>query len=586
MAGQQYLNGTAFAALLRAGHQRLHEQAEFVNTLNIFPVPDGDTGTNMDLSFASGINALRRRTAWDLHEAAQAFATGLLMGARGNSGVILSQLFRGFVRISQGMDVLDARGFAQALQEGVDIAYKAVSKPVEGTILTVAREAAQAGVREARSNPPLSVWMETVHAAAQAALAKTPSQLPVLKQAGVVDSGGQGLVFIYEGFLSYLMHDGANHNESASVIRFSPDMRLDYAGRHIVRKGEHGYCTEVLVRVTGDTQEVERKLRRRFEQYGDSLLVVAAGNLVRVHVHTLHPGRVLEDALGFGPLVQIKIENMTEQHDRLSLDGHADTRETAPVVPGKERPTPSGAAAADDAVAADGQDLAELTQPQTQTALVAVVSGDGLKEVLTSLGAVVVDGGQSMNPSTEEIVAAARQTGAREVIFLPNNKNIVLAAEQAREVLDGRLVVAPCITVPQGIAAAAVFDARESAEANRIRMESAVSGVLSGCVAMAARDSQYQGHSIQAGQFMAIADPDVVAVYPDRAAAAVAAVRALMERAQEQGMDPELLTIFSGRDVKTDELQELNRTLASLYGLEIEIRHGGQPVYDYIFSLE
>ncbi|MCL6626668.1 MAG: DAK2 domain-containing protein [Alicyclobacillus shizuokensis] len=572
MTGQQVLTGTAFAALMRRGHQRLHEQAEVVNALNIFPVPDGDTGTNMDLSLGAGVAALDQRSEWSLQEATQALATGLLMGARGNSGVILSQLFRGFSKAAQGATGMDVRVFAQALQEGIDIAYKAVSKPVEGTILTVAREAASVAVREARQNPTWAVLMEQVYEAAQAALQRTPSQLPVLKQAGVVDSGGQGLVFIYEGFLEYLRgHESPAASPGDELHSVVARPVLEYAGSHIARTGENGYCTEVLVRAGARASLVEGQLRERLGQYGDSLLVVAAEDLVRVHVHTLHPGRVLEDALTCGPLVQIKVENMTEQHDRISdLETVAKADSSASVAA-----TPDH-----DGILKEDRDRGAVT------ALVAAASGDGIRDVFESLGATVIDGGQSMNPSTEEIVAAAQNAGGRQVVFLPNNKNIVLAAEQAREVLEGGLEVVPCTSIPQGLAAAAVFDARESATANRARMEASLHAVQSGCVARAARDSQYQGHAIAAGQYMAIAEADVVEVHADRAAAAVAAVRAMVAAARGNGVDAELLTVFYSDQVDETEREELRRTLAHLYGFEIEMRYGGQPVYDYIFSLE
>jgi DAK2 domain fusion protein YloV len=571
LAAEQFLTGTSFADLIRAGHQRLHEQAGVVNSLNIFPVPDGDTGTNMDLSLGAGVAALNRRSEWELREAVTALTTGLLMGARGNSGVILSQLFRGFVKVTQSADFLDARAFAQALAEGVEIAYRAVSKPVEGTILTVAREAAQTGVREARQDPPLAVWMGRVYEAARLALARTPEQLPVLKQAGVVDSGGQGLVFIYEGFLQYLSGEASVSQSVATVGKLgATNTRLDYAGAHIAAPGEYGYCTEVLVRVGSErATKAERQLREQFARYGDSLLVVAADDLIKVHVHTLHPGRVLEDALSYGPLLQIKIENMTEQH--AGLRGHEDRV--------------AGSMTANDAVDDAGSGNTSESGPRVATALVAVAAGDGLQEIFRSLGAqIIIDGGQTMNPSTEEIVAAAQKVNADHVIVLPNNKNIVLAAEQAQSVLGERLHVVKSTTIPQGIAAATAFQPRDPVEQNRTRMEQALQQVKSGSVVCAVRDSQYQGHAIRAGQYLGIADQDLVEVGDDRAATAIAVVRALAASAEDTGA--ELLTIFYGNDVTAEERKEVARMVATLFSFEVELRYGGQPIYDYIFALE
>ncbi|MCL6445679.1 MAG: DAK2 domain-containing protein, partial [Alicyclobacillus sp.] len=308
MSTQYRVDGDGFVSLIRAGHLRLKQHVQQVNALNIFPVPDGDTGTNMELSLAAGVAQLASSPSWSLGAAVQALSSGLLMGARGNSGVILSQLWRGFLKVAQRDDALDASLFAMALQEGVQIAYRAVAKPVEGTMLTVAREAAVAGHKAVRPGMPLDAWFDVVVQAARRTLAETPEHLAILKQAGVVDSGGQGLVYIYEGMLQQLqgvdIEPQAVHAYSASAPLVEMKEFVSYAGAHIHRDGDYGYCTEVLLRVPEQApqdQDIELSLRKQLASYGDSLLVVSAEDLVKVHVHTLHPGRVLEDALAYGP---------------------------------------------------------------------------------------------------------------------------------------------------------------------------------------------------------------------------------------------------------------------------------------------
>lgn len=539
MSALQSLNGDSFVQLIRAGHARLKENVQTVNALNVFPVPDGDTGTNMELSLASGVHSLAAHPDWQLAGATQALAAGLLMGARGNSGVILSQLFRGFLKV--GREELDCLTFAAALQEGVQIAYRAVAKPVEGTILTVAREAAMVGVKEAKHAIDLADWMEAVVQAAQRALQRTPEQLPVLKQAGVVDSGGQGLLYIYDGFLQWL-RGGVPLSLTVQDAPVFPTTS-DFAAAHIVHEGEHGYCTEALIRVEGVAAEAaESRLRAQLGQYGDSLLVVAADDLVKIHVHTLNPGRALEDALQFGALISVKVDNMTEQHAAL--------RAHAPA-------------------------------PNKPLAVVAVASGEGLRDIFASLGAdLVLQGGQTMNPSTEEIVEAVRASQGDQTIVLPNNKNIIMAAEQARVVLGEHIHVVPSATIPQGIAALMAYLPGVAVELNVERMTEAVRQVNSGQVVRAVRDSVYQERPIRGGQFLGLADQDLVEVGDDRSTVANAVIAAM------GGADAELLTVFYGEEVDPSEVDVWTQALARKFDLEVEVRFGGQPVYDYIFTLE
>ncbi|MBX6352237.1 MAG: DAK2 domain-containing protein [Thermoflavifilum sp.] len=566
MTGLERLDGAAFKALVVSGHARLRAMAEAVNALNVFPVPDGDTGTNMELSLRSGVERMTAYGGDDLAGLAQQLATGLLMGARGNSGVILSQLFRGFVRVCRDADALDTRRFASALQEGVDIAYRAVAKPVEGTMLTVAREAAQTAVKAARKERDLQRWMNLVLEAARQALARTPEQLPVLRQAGVVDSGGQGLVYVYEGFLAFL--EGRVESapvqatgEAADVV----EQQFEYAAARIDHEGEYGYCTEVLVDVGGHAFEAaEAALRERLASYGDSLLVVGVAPLIKVHVHTLHPGRVLEDALSLGELVKVKVDNMTRQH--------AEIRETHPAASAPSEPPDT-----DERAIHSSPEVS----PRVRCGVVAVAAGDGLANILRSLGVQrIVSGGQTMNPSTEELVQAIRETPAEQVIILPNNKNVVLAAEQAAGVVGDHVRVVPSTSIPQAIAALLAYRPDAEAGVNAERMAEAMAHVRWGQVVQAARDTTYQGQEIRAGQFLGFSGPDLVEVGENREDVLVATVRRVSDG------DAELVTVFYGAGVDEATLAAVSERITRDLGLEVEARDGGQPVYDYIFSVE
>jgi len=552
MSSLQHLNGTAFAHMMCAGHQRLKANVQFVNALNIFPVPDGDTGTNMELSMAAGIARLAAQVEWPLHAAANTFAAGLLMGARGNSGVILSQLFRGFIKASQHDDELNVRTFSAALTDGVQIAYRAVAKPVEGTILTVAAAAAAAGAQEAKQQPDVIAWLETVYRAACSALEKTPDQLPVLKQAGVVDSGGQGLVYIFEGFLAYLKGEDKFVSSSNGAV-VSP-VPVDFAATHVVHHGEYGYCTEVLIRVP-DANRAEKQLRKKLAALGDSMLVVGVDDLVKVHVHSLNPGRVLEEALSYGPLVKIKIDNMTEQYADLqpSTDAQNVVLPTRPNVSGIVKPV----------------------------AVVAVAVGDGLKSVFESLDVdVVVSGGQTMNPSTEDLIAAIQSVASESVLLLPNNKNIILAAEQAKEVLGDHVNVVPTTNISQGIAAMMAYRPDRRSADNAEKMWEAAADVIAGQVVRAVRNSVFQEREIREGQFLGFLNQSLVSVSEQR-------LDVLVELVGRMKTDTsELVTLFYGSDVPELELASFEAQVMTKYGVEVEATYGGQPVYDYIFTVE
>ncbi|WP_018132906.1 DAK2 domain-containing protein [Effusibacillus pohliae] len=548
------LDGGLFVQMVLAGQQSLESNKQAVNALNVFPVPDGDTGTNMSLSLASGVAEMRRVANRPLGEVAEALATGLLMGARGNSGVILSQLFRGFAKAVSNRDSIDVRTFAECLQTGVTTAYNAVAKPVEGTILTVAKDAAKAAAQAARpANATLYSVMEAALKEAERSLRRTPDLLPVLKQANVVDSGGQGLVFIYRGFLTALSGERLEQTPLADepVIGPIPHGMPAPAGAFVEHAEEYGYCTEFIIRLDrapDSEQEIEQRVRNALQEYGDSMLVVAANNLVKVHIHALRPGQVLEEAIQFGPLTRIKIDNMTEQHHNLKNEY------------GNENPAPA-------AVRPYG--------------LVAVAAGDGLRDIFKSIGVEVVEGGQTMNPSTEDIVKAVERLNAEQVFVLPNNSNIIMAAEQAKLVLGDKIRVIPTKTVPQGIAAALAFDPEELPDVNENRMQAAAGRIKTGQVTRAVRDSQFQDFDIKQGDCMGLAEGKVVAVGPEPDQTA----QSLLEKMVDK--DSEIITVFYGQAVTSERAEQLVDRLAEKFRhCEFELHYGGQPLYDYILSVE
>ena len=555
---QQQIHAAQFLQMMRAGANTLNKNAEKVNALNVFPVPDGDTGTNMSLTISSGVKEMEKvSTAETAGELAQALAKGLLMGARGNSGVILSQLFRGFAKAVADKESIYPHQLADAFQQGVETAYQAVIKPVEGTILTVAREAAEAGKKQAlTTDDPVSV-METVLAEAKKALSKTPELLPVLKQAGVVDAGGQGLVYIYEGMLASLRGEEdtseplPDMESIADLAHETAQSKLDPADI------EFGYCTEFMVNLLTDRRETEpfdeADFRRELEQFGDSILVVSDEELVKVHIHAEYPGDVLNFAMKFGDLKKIKIENMREQYDD--------------VVKGTSLP----------------QEKAEKTPVEkNKYGIVAVASGKGIADIFRSMGAdEVIEGGQTMNPSTEELVRAVERLHAEHVIILPNNKNIILTAEQVGEVVDLPVHVLPTRTIPQGMSALLAFDAEASPEENAENMTEAFQEVKSGEITVAVRDSQVDGHQIEQGNYLGIREGKIDVVDKDLKQSSLSLLANMIED------DTDIVTIFYGEEVEEDEAQDLVKNLEDQYpDVEIEVYDGGQPVYHYLFAVE
>lgn len=553
-----HLDGALFAQMVFTAQQSLETNKQKVNALNVFPVPDGDTGTNMSLSLTSGVNEMRR-AAQQLHKAAEALATGLLMGARGNSGVILSQLFRGFSKAVAKKESIDAKLFAEAFQSAVTTAYNAVVKPVEGTILTVAKDSAKAAVQAARNtDATIDSVMRAVLEEAERSLLRTPDLLPVLKQAKVVDSGGQGLVYIYQGFLAALQGKGLEPGhpvEEPMVTGPIPHGMPAPAGAFIEHEGEFGYCTEFIIRLPESAeseQDAEEQVRQALLELGDSTLVVAANDLVKVHIHALHPGTVLEEALKFGSLTRIKIDNMTEQHHNLVNEYEMSDPAQGQAVPGQNY------------------------------GIVAVAAGAGMAEIFTSLGVgKVVEGGQTMNPSTEDIVKAVESVNAEHVYILPNNSNIIMAAEQAKSVLGDRISVIPTKSIPQGVAAVLAFDPNASQEANMERMKATASRVKSGQVTKAVRDSNFQDFEIKEGDYMGLADGNVVAIGQDLELTSLSLLEKMIDE------DSEIVTVFYGDDMSEETAETFVLKLEKQFSqCEFELHYGGQPLYPYIFSVE
>lgn len=556
----RFMDKALFVQMLKAGHEQLGRHREAVNALNVFPVPDGDTGTNMYLSLTAGIEEISKLPEdSSLGRICHALSEGLLMGARGNSGVILSQLFRGFQLAFERAATVDARLFAKALLDGVQTAYAKVARPVEGTILTVAREAAHAAEIEAKKRGATVVTaLRAALDQGERTLAKTPELLSILRQAQVVDSGGQGLMYIYGGFMQALTGEVWSEAKSLAADEAQGILPLVYAGAGVHGQGEYGYCTEFVVRTEFEMADLESDLRAELAEYGDSLLVVASGLVAKVHVHTLHPGKALEAGLRRGNLVKVKIDNMTEQHHALRL---ADTVPRAPV--------------SEDSLASTESEMVEC-------GLVSVTVGQGLADLFYEAGVnAVVDGGQTMNPSTEDLLEAFRRLRARFVILLPNHPNVLMAAEQAMSMTDGRLMVVPTRSVGQGLGAALAFRSDRSAAENARLMAAAASSVRSGAIAASVRDSNLGAMAIEEGDYVGIAEEEIVAVDPLRTI--------VLERLIERlcASDTEICTVFCGRKELLDEARDAMEKMQPRFpSVEFEIQFGGQPLYDYLMAAE
>lgn len=546
------IDGVKFSEMVGLGAHHLYENADYVDSLNVFPVPDGDTGTNMNLSMSSGAKEVAANTVEHIGETAKALSKGLLMGARGNSGVILSQLFRGFSKAIENEAKIDGKQFADALQYGVETAYKAVMKPVEGTILTVAKDAARIGVEKAEETTDMIEVMEAVVAEAKRSLDRTPDLLPVLKEVGVVDSGGQGLLFVYEGFLASLKGEElpvrSNVNEMEELVSAEHHRNVqDFMSTEDI---VFGYCTEYMVKFEEDKlvnhPYDETAYREALSAYGDSLLVISDDEIAKVHIHTEQPGDVLTLSQQYGSLINIKIENMRQQH--IDIVG----------------------------------DKKEAEKEQHPYAVVTVAMGTGIAELLRSVGAsVVIEGGQTMNPSTEDIVKAIEEVGAEKVLILPNNKNIVMAAEQAAEHVNIEAAVVPTKTVPEGLSAVLAFNPEASVEDNKAAMIEAASYVTTAQVTHAVRDTSIDGVDIKKDEFMGILSGKIVTTNPSVADV----TKSLLQQVIDE--DAEIVTILYGEDVTEEEATDIVDFIEEQYDdVEVEMHNGKQPLYPYIISVE
>ena len=546
-----------FQEMVQAASTRLNKQAEYVNSLNVFPVPDGDTGTNMGMTIENGAKEVADKSASTVGEVAAIFAKGLLMGARGNSGVITSQLFRGFSQSVKGKAELDGQALALAFQSGVEVAYKAVMKPVEGTILTVSRGAAIGAKKKAEVTNDAVEVMKAALEGAKAALAKTPDMLPVLKEVGVVDSGGQGLVFIYEGFLSALTGEYiASEDFQATPATMSQMINAEHhksvAGHVATEDITFGYCTEIMVALKQGPTYVKDfdydEFRNYLNELGDSLLVVNDDEIVKVHVHTEDPGLVMQEGLKYGSLVKVKVDNMRNQHEAQLK------KEEKATKPAEEK----------------------------EYAIIAVVAGEGFAEIFKAQGVdYIISGGQTMNPSTEDFIKAVDQVNARNIIFLPNNKNIFMAAQSAAEVLEQPTTVIETRTLPQGLTSLLAFDSGKTIEENHERMTAALSDVVSGSITTAVRDTTIDGLEIHENDNLGMVDGKILVSNPDMLTTLKATFAKMLDE------DSEIVSIYIGEDGDEELANGLAQDLMEEYeDLEVEIHQGNQPVYPYIFSVE
>ncbi|MGH2089640.1 DAK2 domain-containing protein [Aerococcus urinaeequi] len=555
------LDVEAFISMLEVGGNRLSENAEYVNSLNVFPVPDGDTGTNMNLTYTSGIERVIKQHSDTVGEVGEDLAKGLLMGARGNSGVILSQLFRGFAKAIEGKTTVEAQDFANAFQRGIDTAVKAVMKPVEGTILTVARDSAAAGMLKAEQTDDIIEVMTAVLEEAQTSLENTPNLLPVLKEVGVVDSGGQGLVYIYHGFLESLTGESipvksADPNK-ANVTELAHQENFFNTAHSVASEDIHyGYCTEIMVKIgEGETVTDEFNydtFRNHLDGIGDSLLVVSDDEIIKVHVHTETPGEVMNYGQKFGSLVKIKVDNMRLQHDDI-IDGKGATQsESTPAV------------------------------ERTNLAIIAVAAGEGIENLFKDMGVKsIISGGQTMNPSTNDILDAINKANADNVIILPNNKNIIMAANQAVEVSETPAAVVETKYISQGLTAMLGYNPDGTLEDNKAAMVAEMANVTSGQVTVAVRDTTVDGLEIHKDHFMGIIDGKIVSEDADLVKETINMVNAMIDE------DKELVTLIFGEETDQATAELIAEAVESANeDIEVEIVDGGQPVYHFLASVE
>ncbi|CAL27757.1 fatty acid kinase catalytic subunit FakA [Staphylococcus carnosus] len=543
------IDGKLFADMVVQGAQNLSNNAEIVNSLNVYPVPDGDTGTNMNLTMTSGREEVEQNASKNIGALGKTFSKGLLMGARGNSGVILSQIFRGFCKNIEDAETIDAKTFAESFEAGVDTAYKAVMKPVEGTILTVARESAAAGIESAKNTEDCLEVLSAIIEKGEIALENTPNQLPVLKEVGVVDSGGKGLLCVYEGFLKAMK--GEKVETTAPKLDTESFVNDDHDFHGVINTEDivYGYCTEMMVRFGKDKKPFdEKEFREDMAQFGDSLLVINDDEIVKVHVHSEHPGDVFNYGQQYGELIKLKVENMREQHRNVVNKEKANEGKAEPV----------------------------------ETAIIAISMGDGISEIFKSMGATsIINGGQTMNPSTNDIVKAIEESGVKKAIILPNNKNIQMASDQAAEIVEAETVVIPTKWIPQGIGALFQYLPDASLEDNKNTMTEAIEDVQSGAITNAVRNTTIDGIDIKEGEFMGLKEGKIVVSNPTQ----LEASKVLLSKMVQD--DSEIVTILTGEDAESETTEALTEWLEAEYpDVEIDEQVGSQPIYPYLFSVE
>lgn len=559
MVNKQTIDAKILSRMFLAGAKNLEAKKEWINELNVFPVPDGDTGTNMTLTIMSAASEVGALTDPDMETLAKAISSGSLRGARGNSGVILSQLLRGFTKGVKKYSELDAVAIAAAMEKGVETAYKAVMKPKEGTILTVAREAAVKAAEIAEESDNLELFFRAIFEHAEKTLAKTPEMLPVLKEAGVVDSGGQGLLEVFRGAFDGYLGKEIDYTEFArattgpAVTKITPQAEADI---------KFGYCTEFIILLNKPlSHEEEHNFKKFLNSIGDSIVLVADDEIVKVHVHTNHPGQAFEYALNYGALSRMKIDNMREEHqEKLIKDAEKLAKEQARQ-----------------------EEEAIQNEPPKETGFITVSVGDGLSTIFRELGAdYIIEGGQTMNPSTEDMLNAIAKVNAKTIYIFPNNKNIVLAANQARDLTeDKEIVVVPTKTIPQGVTALINFQPDKNGEENLQEMMEAVSLVKTGQITYAVRDTRLDEKEIHEGDIMGIGDKGILAVGKGKENIAKATVAAMVDD------DSEVISIYYGEDVSEEDAEALGEELTEAYpDCEIEVNQGGQPIYYYIISVE
>lgn len=551
MVSASTITSSTFVKMIQMGATNLRNHRDAINKLNVFPVPDGDTGTNMNLSMTSAVKEVNKLTTDDLSTILNAFMRGLLMGARGNSGVLLSQLFRGFSQFLMDKEEINPIYFAQALDAGVKTAYEAVTNPVEGTILTVAKDVARVARDHAETCEDMVTFMEDIVTEARLSLDRTPELLPILQEVGVVDSGGKGLVVILEGFLAALKGEELEDVQADYTLNEVVEKKHDETVQSYIDKEsiEFGYCTEFFIEFDSKKLETnkfqEEQFRNELSEYGDSLLVAADDQFVKIHIHTEYPGKVMTIAQRYGELVNIDIENMRKQYD----------------------------------------DIVEQNSEQEEEkkyGIIVVAQGSGLKDMFLSIGATkIVEGGQTMNPSIEDILSAIEKENAEHIFVLPNNSNIVLAAEQAVELTDKYVTVIPSKTIPQGISALFSFDSDLSLEENEANMTDALEVVKTGLVTYATRDTVINDIEIKEGSFIGMNDGTIKVTESNK----LATIESLFEHIVDE--EDEIVTIFYGEDVTEEEVSALQQYVEEhLEGVEFEFHFGNQPIYSFIVMVE